>query len=389
MATPSRYARGLRTGLGSDTAHRSVVPPVHLSTNYVFDGLDGRGAYDYSRSGNPTRDLLGGALADLEGGAGAVVTGSGMAALTLAVNAFVPAGGRVVAPHDCYGGCWRQLVWLADKGILRVDFVDLTDPDVMRQALATPTDLLLVETPSNPLLRVTDLALAVELGHAAGARVLVDNTFCSPAVQRPLDSGADMVMHSTTKFLNGHSDVMGGALVSATEEDATTAALWANCLGLTSGALDSYLTLRGLRTLDVRMRAHQASAEALLEVFTSHPAVARVHHTSLPDHPGHELAGRQQRGGHSPLTSIELTGGRPAVDAFLDGLEVFWLAESLGGVESLVCHPSTMTHASMPPEVQAAAGLSDGLLRFSVGIEETTDLVADVTAALQRAQRAS
>lgn len=382
----SRTTRGLRTGLGRDTAHRAVVPPVHLSTNYVFDGLDGRGDYDYSRSGNPTRDLLAEALATLEGGAGAVVTNSGMAAVTLAVNTFVRGGGRVVAPHDCYGGTWRQLVWLADKGVLEVDFVNLTDPDSAREALSRPADLVLVETPSNPLMRVSDIGLASELAHAQGAVVAVDNTFCSPVLQRPLELGSDLVLHSTTKFLNGHSDVVGGAVIARSQEHAEQLRGWGNCLGLTAGALDSYLVLRGLRTLDARMRVHEQNTRAVVELLTSHPAVAAVHHPSLPDHPGHELARRQQPGGFGSLLSFELHGGRAAVERFSDGLQLLLLAESLGGVETLVCHPATMTHASMPPEVQQAAGLTESLVRMSVGIEGAEDLVADLRAALDRAQ---
>lgn len=386
--TPSRRTRGLRTGLDSDPAKQSVVPPIHMSTNYAFRGLDGRGEYDYSRSGNPTRDLLGEALATLEHGTDAVITGSGMAAVTLCVNALVPTGGRVVAPHDCYGGTWRQLHWLAEKGQLRADFVDLTDPASAREALATPADLVLVETPSNPLLRLTDIAAVAELAHAAGAVVAVDNTFCSPALQRPLELGADIVLHSTTKFINGHSDVVGGAVISRTPQHAESLAGWANCLGLTAGAFDSYLVLRGLRTLDARIRVHEQNTRAVVELLTSHPAVARVHHPSLPQHPGHELAARQQTGGFGSLLSFELTGGLAAVEALVSSLQVALLAESLGGVESLVCHPASMTHASMPADVQTAAGITDSLVRMSVGIEAAEDLVADLRHGLDAALRA-
>lgn len=383
----SRSTRGLRTGLATDPTHRSVVPPIHLSTNYAFDGLDGRGTYDYSRSGNPTRDLLGEALATLEDGAEAVVTATGMGAVTLVLNTFVPNGGRVVAPHDCYGGTWRLLSWLAGKGALQVDFVDLTNEASARGALAEPADLVLVETPSNPLLRVTDLALVSELAHQAGALLVADNTFCSPALQRPLQLGADLVVHSTTKFINGHSDVVGGVAVARTAEHGGLLRQWANCLGVTGGALDSYLVLRGLRTLDARMRVHQENTAAVLELLSSHPAVARVHHPSLPEHPGHELAARQQVGGFGSLLSFELATGLPGVTAFADGLRCLLLAESLGGIESLVCHPASMTHASMPPQVQAAAGISEGLVRMSVGIEGTEDIVADLRDGLDRAAR--
>lgn len=386
--TPSRQTRGLRTGLDSDPAKQSVVPPIHMSTNYAFRGLDGRGDYDYSRSGNPTRDLLGEALATLEHGTDTVVTSSGMAAVTLCINTFVPTTGRVVAPHDCYGGTWRQLHWLAEKGQLRVDFVDLTDPQTAREALSTPADLVLLETPSNPLLRLTDIATVSVLAHEAGAVVVADNTFCSPVLQRPLELGADIVLHSTTKFINGHSDVIGGAVISRAPEHGERLAGWANCLGLTAGAFDSYLVLRGLRTLDARVRVHEANTAAVVELLTGHPSVTTVHHPSLPDHPGHELAARQQVGGFGSLLSFELAGGMPAVEAFTANLQVALLAESLGGVESLVCHPATMTHASMPPEVQRAAGITDSLVRMSVGIEGVDDLVADLRHGLDAAGRA-
>ncbi|MEL4505388.1 cystathionine gamma-synthase [Luteococcus sp. H138] len=381
----SRLTRGLRTGLDSDPARQAVVPPIHLSTNYAFRGLEGRGEYDYSRTANPTRALLAEALVTLEHGAAAVVTNSGMAALTLCINAFVPAGGRVVAPHDCYGGSWRQLQWLSDKGALRVDFVDLTDPKVVAASLAEPADLVLVESPSNPLLRLTDIATVSQAAQAAGALVAVDNTFCSPALQQPLELGADLVLHSTTKFINGHSDVVGGVVVARDAAHGELMAGWANCLGLTAGAFDSYLVLRGLRTLDARVRVHEENTQAVLRLLQEHPAVARVHHPSLPAHPGHELAARQQPGGFGSLLSFELTGGRPAVERLVDGLQLFLLAESLGGVESLVCHPASMTHAAMPPEVQRAAGITDAMLRVSVGIEAAGDLVADLRAGLDRA----
>lgn len=386
--TPSRQTRGLRTGLDSDPAKQSVVPPIHMSTNYAFRGLDGRGEYDYSRSGNPTRDLLGEALATLEHGTDTVVTTSGMAAVTLCINTFVPTAGRVVAPHDCYGGTWRQLHWLAEKGQMSVDFVDLTDPEAARAALSAPADLVLLETPSNPLLRLTDIETVAELSHAAGAVVVADNTFCSPLLQRPLELGADIVLHSTTKFINGHSDVIGGAVISRDPDHAQRLAGWANCLGLTAGAFDSYLVLRGLRTLDARIRVHEANTRAVVDLLAGHPAVTRLHHPSLPEHPGHELAVRQQVGGFGSLLSFELAGGMPAVHAFVANLQVALLAESLGGVESLVCHPATMTHASMPPEVQQAAGITNSLVRMSVGIEGVDDLVADLRHGLDAAGRA-
>lgn len=376
----------MRSGLGEDPAHGAVVPPIYLSTNYAFATPDQSRGYDYSRSGNPTRDLLSDALATLEGGVGATCVATGLAAITLIAEAFVPAGGRVVVQHDAYGGTWRLFAFLAQQGRLEVDFVDFNDPVAFGAALEARPALVWVETPSNPLLRITDIRATAEAGHRAGALVVVDNTFLSPLLQRPLELGADLVVHSTTKFVNGHSDVVGGAVVANTEALHERLRLWANALGLTSGAFDSYLTLRGLRTLDARMRVHEENTQALVEVIDGHPAVATLYYPGLASHPGHELAVRQQSGMGS-LLGLELHGGRPAVDAFLDGLQIFHLAESLGGVESLICVPATMTHAGMSPEARAEAGISDGLLRLSVGVEAAEDLVVVVSEALDRAQR--
>lgn len=380
----SALTRALRAGLHADAAHGAIVPPIYLSTNYAFDSIDEHPRYDYSRSNNPTRDHLAQAMATLEGGVGAIVVGTGMATVTLALESLVPVGGRVVAPHDAYGGTWRLLTWFHNAGRLRMDLVDLSNPDAVDAALAEPADLVWIETPSNPLMRVTDIAAVSAKAHAAGAVVVADNTFCSPVLQQPLALGADVVVHSTTKFINGHSDAVGGVVVTGSVELQERMAPWANALGLTAGAFDSYLVLRGLRTLDARVRVHQENTEALVELLVGHPAVSQVNYPGLASHPGHELAARQQQGFGSVL-SFELAGGRPGVDRFVSDLRVFDLAESLGGIESLVCHPGTMTHASMTPEAQAAAGITPGLIRASVGIEGRDDLVADFQAALDRA----
>ncbi|GAB3030952.1 MULTISPECIES: cystathionine gamma-synthase [Oleiagrimonas] len=378
--------RAVRAGIESDTQHGAVVPPLHLSTNYSFAGFGQKRAYDYSRSGNPTRDLLAEALAELEQGAGAVVTASGMAAVALALE-LVPAGGRVLAAHDCYGGTWRLLDAWAKKGRFEVIFADLTDPASLGEGLARKPDLVWVETPSNPLLRITDVRHVAQAAHAVGALCLVDNTFLSPVLQQPLALGADVVLHSTTKYINGHSDVVGGAVVARTPELAEQLKWWANCLGLTGAPFDSFLTLRGLRTLDARLRVHQENAERIVALLDGHPAVAKVHYPGLASHPQHALAARQQRG-FGAMLSFELQGGENVICAFLDGLRYFSLAESLGGVESLVAHPASMTHASMAPEARRTAGIADSLLRVSVGIESAEDLVDDLRAALDRAQRA-
>lgn len=383
---PSPATRAVRSGIDTDTAFGAVTPPIVLSSNFSFEGFEKKRQYDYTRSGNPTRDLLGAALADLEGGAGAVVTATGMGACTLALNALLAPGDRLVVPHDCYGGCWRLFDALARKNHFALVTVDFTDPAALAQALREPTKLVWIETPSNPLLRITDIRAVAEAAHAAGALVLADNTFLSPALQRPLELGADLVLHSTTKYINGHSDVVGGAVIAKDAELATTLAWWGNALGLTGSPFDSFLTLRGLRTLDARLRVHQENAAAIAELLVAHPAVAAVHYPGLIDHPGHALATRQQYG-YGAMLSVELHGGTDAVRAFLAGLRYFTLAESLGGVESLIAHPATMTHAAMSAQARAVAGISDGLLRLSVGIENADDLLADIGCALARAQR--
>ena len=374
-----------RHGLCSDTQHGAVAPPIVLSSNFTFDGLHGRRRYDYTRSGNPTRDLLADTLAQLEGGHAGVVTATGMAAVALVLH-LVPRGGRVVAPHDGYGGTWRLLQALAKKGLFEVELVDLTDPAARSAAFARPAALAWIETPSNPLLRITDLAAACREAKAAGALVAVDNTFLSPLLQQPFRFGADVVVHSTTKYLNGHSDVVGGAVVAADRARGEELAWWANCLGLTGAPFDSWLTLRGIRTLAARLRVHEENAARIATRLARHPLVARTFWPGLPTHPGHALA-RAQQTGFGAMVALELVDVEGAAAAFVDGLSCFTLAESLGGVESLIAHPATMTHASMSAEARAAAGISDRLLRLSVGIEDGEDLVADLEAALERVAR--
>ncbi|RRN58716.1 O-succinylhomoserine (thiol)-lyase [Pseudoxanthomonas sp. SGNA-20] len=387
-SSPCRPATtAVRAGIDRDTAYGAVTPPIVLSSNFSFDGFGNKRQYDYTRSGNPTRDLLAEALSELEGGTGGVVTATGMGAICLVLHALLQPGDRLVVPHDAYGGSWRLFNALAAKGHFELVTADLTDPCSLADALATSPKLVLVETPSNPLLRITDLRLVIDAAHRAGARVVVDNTFLSPALQKPLALGADLVLHSTTKYVNGHSDVVGGAVVAADAETHQQLVWWANALGLTGSPFDSFLTLRGLRTLDARMRVHQENAAAIVALLDGHPAVEKVYFPGLASHPGHAVAARQQAG-FGAMLSFELRGGEPAVRAFVDSLRWFTLAESLGGVESLVAHPASMTHAAMTPEARAKAGISDGLLRLSVGIEAEADLVADVAAALAAAEAA-
>ena len=383
--TPSTSTLAVRAGIDCDPAYGAVTPPLVLSSNFSFDGLGGKRTYDYTRSGNPTRDLLGQALADLEGGAGGVITGSGMGAITLVLNALLKPGDKLVVPHDAYGGSWRLFNALAAKGHFELITADLTDPVALAAALAQSPALVLIETPSNPLLRITDIRFVAEAAKRAGALVVVDNTFLSPALQRPIALGADVVLHSTTKYINGHSDVVGGAVVAADPAVHQQLVWWANALGLTGAPFDAFLTLRGLRTLDARLRVHQENTAAIVALLDGHPAVAQVNYPGLSSHPGHALAARQQSG-FGAMLSFELQGGEAAVRAFVDGLQWFTLAESLGGVESLIAHPATMTHAAMSVEARQAAGIGDGLLRLSVGIEAAEDLVADIAAALERVQ---
>ncbi|MGR4894378.1 O-succinylhomoserine (thiol)-lyase [Stenotrophomonas sp. LARHCG68] len=385
----SRVTAAVRAGIDRDTAHGAVTPPIVLSSNFSFDGFGNKRQYDYTRSGNPTRDLLGEALAELEGGAGGVVTATGVGAINLVLNALLQPGDRLVVPHDAYGGSWRLFNALATKGHFELVTADLTDPRSLADALAQQPKLVLIETPSNPLLRITDLRFVIDAAHKAGAKVVVDNTFLSPALQTPIAFGADVVLHSTTKYVNGHSDVVGGAVIAADAEVHQQLVWWANALGLTGSPFDAFLTLRGLRTLDARLRVHQENTQALVELLVGNEAVSNVYYPGLESHPGHAVAARQQKG-FGAMLSFELEpcdGEDPhaAVRAFVDGLQYFTLAESLGGVESLVAHPATMTHAAMTAEARAKAGISDGLLRLSVGIESSQDLLADLQAALARA----
>ena len=377
--------RSVRAGLESDAQHGSVVPPIYLSTNFAFERYRKPRKYDYTRSGNPTRDQLAGALADLEGGAGAVVTCTGLSAITL-ILATLPSRARVIAPYDCYGGTYRLLAALHAQGNLVVDFIDQGDAAALAAALAKGAHLVWIETPSNPLLRVVDIRAIADAARAAGALSVVDNTFLSPIWQQPLALGADMVMHSTTKYLNGHSDVVGGAVIAATAELQENLAWWANAIGVTGAPFDSFMTLRGVRTLHARMRVHAENTAVVVDFLAAQPAVERVYYPGLADHPGHEIARRQQSG-FGAMLSFELVGGEPAVEAFLTGLQCFTLAESLGGVESLISHPATMTHAGMEEAARLRAGIGAGLLRVSVGIEEASDLVADLAAGLERAAR--
>lgn len=383
--TGSRATRLVRAAVETDAQHGAIMPPIVLSTNFSFEGLGEKRRYDYTRSGNPTRDHFADALADLESASRGVVTASGMAAIALFCQLLRPTD-LLVAPHDCYGGSYRLFRALAARGAFRVEFVDFRDGDALDAFDHDPPAWYWVETPSNPLMRLTDLEALVARARRTGARVAVDNTFLTPLLQQPLLLGADLVAHSTTKYLNGHSDVVGGALLARDASLGEELEWWANCLGLSGAPFDAFLSLRGLRTLAVRMRAHEENAQRVAETLTRSDAVRAVHWPGLASHSDHELAKRQQRG-FGGMISFDLAWGTAAVEAFLDGLECFSLAESLGGVESLVAHPASMTHASMDEAARRRAGIGPGLLRLSVGIEDPDDLVTDVRAALRRCQR--
>jgi cystathionine gamma-synthase len=377
----SKTTLAVRASIESDTQFGAVVPPLHLSSNFSFAGFGEKRQYDYTRSGNPTRDALADALAELEGGAGAVVTSSGMAALTLLTQLLQP-GDTIIAPHDCYGGTYRLFDQQAKKGLFKVIFVDQTDTKALRKAAECRPKIILTETPSNPLLRIVDIEQVSTIAKAAGALFAVDNTFLSPALQNPIEFGADLVIHSTTKYINGHSDVVGGCVVAANEELAERIRYWANCIGVTGAPFDSFLTLRGIRTLHPRIKQHEETASQVADVLNRHDLVDRVYYPGLTSHPGHEIAKRQQRG-FGGMLSIEINGNADAICAFVENLQFFSLAESLGGVESLVCHPASMTHSPVCPEALAEAGIGQNLVRLSIGLESSEDLITDLLAALE------
>ena len=374
---PHRRTKLVQADIGADKAYNAVTPPLYLSANYKFNGFDNLGVpYDYGRGGNPNRDALGKAVAELEGGAAGVVTASGLAAIDLVFNLF-KADDLVIAPHDCYGGTHRMLTYRAKQKRMKVEFINQQDPAAITEALAKKPKIILIETPSNPLMRLVDIEAICHAAHKVGTLIIADNTFMSPARCNPIALGADFVVHSTTKYINGHSDVVGGVLVSKTKEHGEELAWWANCIGVTGAPFDSFMTLRGLRTLFARVDTQEFSAIHIANWLNDHDAVSHVYYTGLKSHPDHDLAKRQQRG-PGAMISFELAGGREATQKLLEGVKIFQLAESLGGVESLISHPETMTHRGMAPEARAQAGLKDNLVRLSIGLEHVEDLIEDL-----------
>ncbi|WP_332404596.1 O-succinylhomoserine (thiol)-lyase [Vibrio metschnikovii] len=385
MTTRQPATIAVRTGIESDSQYHAVVPPIYLSTNFGFPAFGEVPTYDYTRSGNPNRSLLEQTLADLEGGQAAIVTNCGTSAINLWISTFLSPQEWIIAPHDCYGGTYRLLNSRAKKGDFKVLFIDQSDPTAVSEALTLKPKLLLIETPSNPLVRVVDIQQLCQQAKAANTLVAVDNTFLTPIYQQPIALGADFVIHSTTKYLNGHSDVIGGVIISRIAEHGELLAWWGNCLGSTGTPFDSYMTLRGLRTLSARMRVHEESAQQVLAYLQTQPLVGQIYHPSLVSHPGHEIA-KQQQSGFGAMLSFEFAGTFEQLKHFVGALGLFSLAESLGGVESLICHPASMTHRAMGEIALAEAGVGQQLLRLSVGLEAACDLIADLEQAFHQAQ---
>ena len=376
-----------RAGIAKDTAFAAVTPPLYLTSTYELKAFKQPGLYDYSRSNNPTRDLLAETLAELEGGVKAIVTSTGMSACLLALQLLTP-GDTLVIPHDCYGGSYRLFTNLAQrKQAFNVKVVNFQQADWQQQVTEAQPKMIWLETPSNPLLQITDVRAVCALAKTLQALVVADNTFLSPVLQQPLALGADIVVHSTTKYINGHSDIVGGVLVCKDLQTADELKWWANCLGITGAPFDCYMTLRGLRTLEPRLRLQQDNTAKVVDFLTQHPLVAKTYYPGLKDHPGHHIAAAQQQG-FGAMCSFDLAVDAALLPVFFSALSIFTLAQSLGGIESLICHPGTMTHASMDAAAQQTAGIGPTLIRLSVGIENAGDLLADLQQAFNAVSRA-
>ena len=371
----------VRGGINTDDQYGSVVPVITPSTCYRYQEFATPREFDYARKANPSRRFVEETVAKLEGGTDAILTNCGMSAIHLVSVALLTPDDLVVAPHDCYGGSYRLFNSLSQRGYFKAKFVDQSDPVALKEALSLRPKLVLIETPSNPLLRVVDIQEISQQAHDVGALVLVDNTFMTPILQKPIELGADIVTHSCTKFLNGHSDLLAGILVFKDQQLATDVLWWANNIGTLTSSFDSYLLLRGLRTLAARVTLQQANAQKVVEFLVNHPKIAHVYHPSLSSNLGHEIAKKQQKGFGS-LLSFELAGDPEVMPKFLKALNIITLAQSLGGVESLICHPATMTHSGISAQARKTAGISDQLLRISVGLEDVDDLLGDLEQAL-------
>ncbi len=377
---PHIETQTIHAGKIADTAFNSVMPPLYPSSTFSFDRIGEHRGFDYTRTGNPTRQALETCIAELEGGAGAVCTATGMAAVTAVLHLLRP-GDHVVAGHDIYGGTYRLMHELFAPFGIAFTFAELCNADGLAAALRPETRMVWMETPSNPMLKLTDIAAITGRVRGQGITTVVDNTFLTPCFQLPLTMGADLVVHSTTKYINGHSDVVGGAVVSATPELHEKMRFITNSLGLTESPWDAWLVLRGVRSLPQRMAAHAAGAQQLAEFLLTHPAVTAVHYPGLPQHPQAELARRQMRGAGGVVT-FEVAAGQEGLDRLFGGLRLFSLAESLGGVESLIEAPWFMSHLSMSEAARTTAGIHPGTIRVSVGLEHPDDLCKDMAAGL-------
>ncbi len=371
----------LHAGQEPDPTTGAIITPIYQTSTYVQEALGQHKGFEYGRTQNPTRLALERNLAAIEGGRAAFAFASGMAAIG-AIATLLKAGDHVVVSDNTYGGTFRLFDKVLSRYDLTFSYADTSKPDEVKRAFTPATKMLFVETPTNPMMAVTDLRATAELAHQHGARLVVDNTFASPYIQRPIEFGADLVTHSTTKYLNGHSDSVGGIVVGVRQDDIDWLKFVQNAEGAILGPFDSWLVLRGTKTLPIRMVQHNANGLALAQYLASHPKVRRVYYPGLPDHPQHELAKRQMRG-FGGMLSFEL-GSLEAARRALNAFRLMALAESLGGVESLVCHPASMTHASVPPERRAALGVTDGLVRISAGIEDIEDLKDDLGQALEK-----
>ena len=374
--------RCVHVGVDKDDTFNSCITPIYPTSTFRFESLGKTKGYDYTRSGNPTRRALEESLASLEGGIDCRATCTGMSAINACMHLFRP-GDHIIAGHDIYGGTYRLFASPFTDFGLKFSFVNMQNLDRVRQALTPQTRCIWIETPRNPLLNLVDMAGLASIAHGAGAITIADNTFMSPYFQRPFDHGVDIVLHSTTKYLNGHSDVVGGAVITRHQPHADRIGFIVNALGLACSPFDAWLVLRGIKTLGPRMEVHQRNALAVAEALKKHPRVERVYYPGLTDHPHHELARRQMLG-FGGMLSFDVNGGRQQAERVMLGTKLYSMAESLGGVESLIEHPETMSHASMSAEARAGAGITDKTLRVSVGIEHADDLIADLLGALDR-----
>jgi cystathionine gamma-synthase len=377
----------IHTGVDKDSAYNSVITPIYQTSTFSFEDVGKTKGYDYSRTANPTRRALEENLAALEGGVGAVAVATGMAAITTVLHLF-KSGDHIICTNDCYGGTERILRTYRELHGLEISYVNMNDLDAVRAAVKPNTKAFWIETPSNPLLSIIDIRALSKIAHEINALAIVDNTFLSPYNQRPFELGADVIVHSTTKYLNGHSDVVGGAAIANRKDLAERLQWLCNALGQSASPFDCWLVLRGIKTLVPRMRLHEENANAVAKFLAQHPNVAKVYYPGLASHPNHDLARRQQYG-FGGMVSFEVKGGINEVNYVLRSVKIFAVAESLGGIESLISHSVSMTHASMDPKLRADAGINERVLRLSVGLEDITDLLEDLEGALSFAPAVS